>query len=469
MGVSIELPGDFLDQPVERASRIVAIDLMRKVDAARLRLIDPTDLEALHDFRVALRRLRSWTRAFRPHLSGSVDKKDLRRLKRVANATSTARDTEVQLEWLIAREEQLEPAERVGAAHLRRRLEMRKANADATLHSEIGRDLARATESLNASLPVYSIRARVDEPPRIHSMALAIAELVKGGAQSLRDHLRHVRSVDDQTLAHGARIEGKRLRYLLEPIADGVEGADDVIAGLKALQNVIGELHDAFVLSREVMTEAETSSPTDVGRPGIVALARALREREVNAFAELASLWLEGSDHARAFFDSVARLSAHLAAHRPRDTEIERKYLLHALPDRAHSCASEDIEQGYLPGAHLAERLRRVRQNGDTHCYRTVKVGFGIARTEIEEEAPAALFDAMWPLTEGHRVHKRRYAIPDESFVWEIDEFTDRDLVLAEVELPDPTISVAPPDWLAPYIVREVTGEPEYLNINLAG
>jgi CHAD domain-containing protein/CYTH domain-containing protein len=465
----MELPKDFLDQPVERASRIVALDLLRGVDATRLRLIDPTDVEALHDFRVALRRLRSWVRAFRPYISSSVRRKDRLRLKRVADATSSARDTEVQLEWLIGREERLEPAERVGAAHLRRRLELRKYDADRSLHHEISRDLARAADSLSLSLPGYAIRSRVDEAPRIHPMSAALADLVSRHAGCLRDRLRHVRSVDDQTLAHDARIEGKRLRYLLEPIADVVEGADDVIADLKVLQNVIGEMHDAYVLSREVMTEAETSAPTDVGRPGIVALARALREREIAAFEVLARDWLEGSESARVFFVSITQLATRLAAHKPRDTEIERKYLLHALPDRAQDAPAEDIEQGYVPGAHLAERLRRVRQNGDVHCYRTVKLGTGISRTEIEEEAPTQVFDAMWPLTEGHRIHKRRYAIADEPFVWEIDEFTDRDLVLAEVELPDATIPVAPPDWLAPYIVREVTGEPEYLNINLAG
>jgi CHAD domain-containing protein/CYTH domain-containing protein len=465
----MELPKDFLDQPVERASRIVALDLLRGVDATRLRLIDPTDIEALHDFRVAVRRLRSWIRAFRPYVSSSVGKKDRQRLQRVADATSTARDTEVQLAWLLSREEQLEPTERVGASHLRRRLELRKYDADASLHQEIARDLARAVDSLSLSLPVYAIRSRVDEPPRIHPMSAALADLVARHAGSLRDRLRHVRSVDDQVLAHDARIEGKRLRYLLEPVCEIIEGADDVIADLKVLQNVIGEMHDAYVLSREVMAEAETSSPTDVGRPGIVALARALREREIAAFEVLGRDWLEGCALSLAFFASVAQLTARLAAHKPRDTEIERKYLLHALPDRAHDAPSEDIEQGYVPGEHLAERLRRVRQNGDVHCYRTVKLGSGIQRTEIEEEAPPALFDAMWPLTEGHRIHKRRYAIADEPFVWEIDEFTDRELVLAEVELSDATTPVAPPDWLAPYIVREVTGEPEYLNINLAG
>ncbi|HZS61112.1 MAG TPA: CHAD domain-containing protein, partial [Gemmatimonadaceae bacterium] len=338
----MELPKDFLDQPVERASRIVALELLRGIESTRLRLIDPTDVEALHDFRVALRRLRSWIRAFRPYLSSSVSGRDRRRLSRVADATSSARDTEVQLEWLIAREEQMEPTERVGASHLRRRLELRKYDADASLHHEISRDLARVSDSLSESLPVYAIRLRVDEPARIHPMSMALADLVSRHATTLRDRLRHVRSVDDQTLAHDARIEGKRLRYLLEPVAETVEGADDVIADLKVLQNVIGDMHDAHVLSREVMAEAERSAPTDIGRPGIVALARALREREVTAYQVLARDWLEGTESARVFFASVSQLASHLAAHKPRDTEIERKYLLHALPDRAHDAPAEE-------------------------------------------------------------------------------------------------------------------------------
>ena len=52
--------------------------------------------------------------------------------------------------------------------------------------------------------------------------------------------------------------------------------------------------------------------------------------------------------------------------------------------------------------------------------------------------------------------------------MWEIDEFVDRELVLAEVELVSENQSATPPAWLASYIVREVTHEPEYLNVNLA-
>ena len=58
--------------------------------------------------------------------------------------------------------------------------------------------------------------------------------------------------------------------------------------------------------------------------------------------------------------------------------------------------------------------------------------------------------------------------MPEGELIWEVDEFTDRDLVLAEVELPSEDVKPGLPDWIAPYVVREVTGESEYANINLA-
>jgi CYTH domain-containing protein len=129
---------------------------------------------------------------------------------------------------------------------------------------------------------------------------------------------------------------------------------------------------------------------------------------------------------------------------------------------------AKEIAQGYLPGDRLIERLRRVKQGRSVKYYRTVKVGEGLVRTELEEETSREIFDAMWPLTAGRRVEKRRHVVPDGAVEWEIDEFVDRELVLAEVELKSPDANPAPPAWLAPFVVRDVTGEPEYLNLNLA-
>src|SRR5690606_8356193 len=93
--------------------------------------------------------------------------------------------------------------------------------------------------------------------------------------------------------------------------------------------------------------------------------------------------------------------------------EIERKYLLSALPPVAEASPWMDIEQGYLPGEVLVERLRRERDENGERRYRTVKAGSGLSRVELEEPATAELFDAMWVFTAGRRLRKRRYLVPD--------------------------------------------------------
>jgi dihydrofolate reductase/CYTH domain-containing protein len=148
--------------------------------------------------------------------------------------------------------------------------------------------------------------------------------------------------------------------------------------------------------------------------------------------------------------------------------EVECKYLLRAMPPAMPPAETAEVEQGWLPGERLAERLRRTVRGGETRWVRAVKSGRGVARLELEEETTRDVFEYLWPLTAGRRVRKRRHYVPAGTLTWEIDEFLDRELVLAEVELPAADHAVPIPDWLAPVLVREVTDEPAYLNLKLA-
>ncbi|OGU02079.1 MAG: hypothetical protein A2W29_10880 [Gemmatimonadetes bacterium RBG_16_66_8] len=148
--------------------------------------------------------------------------------------------------------------------------------------------------------------------------------------------------------------------------------------------------------------------------------------------------------------------------------EIERKYLLTGLPAMLRGANSLEVHQGWLPGTVLRERIRRLTDGGRERYYRTVKLGTGVERIEIEEETTPELFSQLWPLTEGRRVLKRRYQRRDHGLVWEVDVFDGRELVLAEVELPSAATAVEPPRWLRDSVVREVTGEAAYSNVNLA-
>ena len=149
--------------------------------------------------------------------------------------------------------------------------------------------------------------------------------------------------------------------------------------------------------------------------------------------------------------------------------EIERKYLLRALPAMPPVADVLEIDQGYIPGEKLMERLRRQRsRDGTVRYFRTVKLGTGVERMEIEDETDERIFGHLWQLTEGRRLRKRRYLVPVAIGTWEIDEFTDRTLVLAELEIERADSPVAIPDWLNPVLVREVTDESEYTNRSLA-
>ena len=151
------------------------------------------------------------------------------------------------------------------------------------------------------------------------------------------------------------------------------------------------------------------------------------------------------------------------------DREIERKYLLRALPERVASAQSVEVDQGYLPGVRINERIRRMRSPDTTRFFRTIKNGSGLERFELEEETTEEFFNTVWPLTRGARIFKRRYFVPEENVVWEIDEFLDRPgLWLAEVELESVDQRVKIPKWLEPVVEREVTEEREYTNRALA-
>ncbi|HEY2025526.1 MAG TPA: CHAD domain-containing protein, partial [Gemmatimonadaceae bacterium] len=98
--MSKELSLEDLGNSAANGAALVALRLLEDVGKRRDRLADPNAADALHDFRVALRRLRSWLRAFRPYLDDRVRRPTRRRLGRIADASNAGRDIEVQIAWL---------------------------------------------------------------------------------------------------------------------------------------------------------------------------------------------------------------------------------------------------------------------------------------------------------------------------------------------------------------------------------
>lgn len=482
---------DILEQAVERAARVVALRLLENATKARERLGDASDADALHDFRVAARRLRSWLRALEPWLDESLPTKAKRRLKKAAQLTGDSRDAEVHLEWLNEQRAVLNARQRRGLVWLIEQIESEKKQSDHTVATRSARCFDRAREALSGKLPVYGAHVDDEKESWHRQFGVVVAQLLREHVAALADSLTKIGGFEDEKAVHDTRIAGKRLRYLLEPIAEHVEGGPALVADLSKMQDTFGSWHDVHVFSNTIVRASE-SAAAEEGRSvseavvegedarralrtdrqhqirlGLLALAERLHERGQEAYADAREQWLGSGP---SFVERVESAAQSMLARATHGKEIERKYLLNELPVLPGDATVVEIEQGYVPGKEVRERLRRVRSvDGKAIRHvRTVKLGEGLVRTEVEEEISADLFARMWPLTRGRRVHKRRYATRSGRHTWEVDEFLDRDLVLAEVELSDPNEAIVLPEWLATVMARDVTDEREYSNASLA-
>jgi CHAD domain-containing protein len=329
-----ETPPGLLTRPPEEGARVLALSFLDQAAAAHPRLSDPSDTEALHDFRVALRRLRSSLRSYREALAGSLPRKLTRRLRNLAGATGPGRDTEVQVKWLRGRSRHLSAHHRAGLHWILARLEERMRDAYAEVLDLTPKEFPSLEEGLRRRLSVYRTEVHLDGSGSRPTLATATAAILRRQAAELREHLSAIEEVEDETEAHEARISAKRLRYLLEPLAGEVPGglATGVVKQLKSLQDLLGELHDAHVLETELLQAVETASAERARRlfdlslthppdeaalrlerrrpyePGLIAVARLNRERRDLLFVQVRAGWLFGLGND--FFDEVDALAA---------------------------------------------------------------------------------------------------------------------------------------------------------------
>ena len=485
-----ELTKDMLDRRPEETVRLLALSLIETAEEALERIGNREDVEALHDFRVALRRLRSIMRAYRAFLKDSISRKLTDQVADLASATNAGRDAEVLIDWLKGVEPLLLPGQLTGYQWLLGRLEQKKEGA----YSEVARGTSRRFKKLKSQLTdrllVYQLSIEMDPVTPVSTFRQKTGDLVLEHLEDLKSSLEAVQAPEDEEHAHRARIRGKRLRYLLEPLRHEIPAARSLVKQLKRLQDILGGLNDLRVLSDEIASALEVAatervrrlhehavSPTEEGTAhallndpdetaGLLGLVELVRDNRNRLFEDLRREWLGGRGNR--FFDSVSEFGRALRSQAASGIEIERKYLLSALPEKARVEKGVWVSQGWLPGDAINERIRRVRTEEGERYYRTIKIGTKLSRIEMEEQIPRSLFRTLWPLTEGLRIRKRRYVVEEDGLTWEIDRFADMELVMAEVELPSEETEVEPPEWLAPHVVEEVTGRKEYQNLYLA-
>lgn len=144
--------------------------------------------------------------------------------------------------------------------------------------------------------------------------------------------------------------------------------------------------------------------------------------------------------------------------------EIERKYLIHTLPENLENYPHRIIEQGYLS----TEPVVRIRRDNDEYVLTYKSKGL-MVREEYNLPLTKDSYMHLREKIDGRLIIKKRYLIPlSNELTIELDIFGGdlAPLMLAEVEFPNETSanSFTPPKWFG----EDVTFSGEYHNSRLS-
>jgi CHAD domain-containing protein/CYTH domain-containing protein len=454
-----------LSHPAPDAARALALGFLVRIADAREQLrLDATNVEAVHNARVAITRLRATLRAYHEVLGRAFSKRGRRALRRVNRALGEVRDLDVQRTWLTQHLDAMPELAQHGARALGADLDRKRDKHAQRIDALLTRHFDANLESWQHRLRHYNERRIVGEPVLVEPLAAVVVQQLHHALHRLEQAVKEAAEHPDSERVHAARIAIKRVRALLVPWLNEVPAVRPLYDTLSDAQDAIGQSRDAHLLALRARRFARNHVADE---PALSALADCCDDEHERLSSALAGSWL--AEVHMAVMRLVPETALALSAIARADHEIERKFLLSAAPPHATRVPGIRIAQGWLPGEKLRERLRRsVHADGTVEWTRTVKVGTGVARIEVEESTEPLLFESLWPLTAAARVEKVRYTVTDGAFSWEVDVFLDRELVLVEVELPSTDTLVSFPEWLAPFVVREVTGEAAYINAHLA-
>ena len=263
------------------------------------------DREHVHRMRVAARRLRSILGLCGEDWPAETVDAWKRPVRRLARRLGAARDTDVQIEFLVDFMYEAPKAARPGLERLLLRLQQRRAKEQRRVVAALERfERSGLVESMRRSLRAQLVRARLGR-----SAAPGALALLKAG-RAVASRLENLLSYDDAVPAagksaelHEMRIATKRLRYTLDTFSPFF--ATDLkfaVSAAKEVQRLLGEIHDADVWLDYLPAYASRERERTLAyfgherafkrlQPGLDALERHCRARRDEMHATFVHCW----------------------------------------------------------------------------------------------------------------------------------------------------------------------------------
>lgn len=231
-------------------NRTPAVLLDEQASALRTRLgaVLDGDSEAVHDARVATRRIRELLTLV-PLVPGRDGERDVAAsYKKVGRALGVVRDIDVQIALIRS----LEGHAAQTAPSL---VVVRQDHERARLRGM--RRLIKTVERLEIDSLLDAVSA--EHPAGLRNRLGAsgwrqqLRQLVLERSRTAAERIAHATGVYFPNRVHSARIAIKKLRYALEIMqVTGLTDADEAVKSLRKAQGILGDLHDRHALSKSL-------------------------------------------------------------------------------------------------------------------------------------------------------------------------------------------------------------------------
>lgn len=210
-----------------------------------------SDIEELHDMRVATRRMRAAFNLFGPAYRRKTIKPLLAGLKATGRALGPVRDLDVFIEKLEQYQNSLLPEDQAQFEAFLDAWRQRRARARQKMLNYLDSKSYKNFKKSFYKFVTTSGKGTLPTKEQVPPMPQELRHVVPGLVYSAYDNVRAFETVLDsapiETL-HQLRISFKGLRYTLEFIEEVLgDGKEMIIAEVKALQDHLGDLNDADV------------------------------------------------------------------------------------------------------------------------------------------------------------------------------------------------------------------------------
>jgi len=239
---------------LQAAGYRMALGLIESIHERRDNVAPGADIEELHQFRVASRRLRAVLRATRPAFGREALTPLNRAARDMTRETNAVRDLDVMLEAF-----QGFSAPR-RTPDLWRRMLADRDDREREMHRALAGDaFAQFQREADAFLAdLHPIRHPIPRKWARRRVREAAPELVDRGLHRVLGRQEGVSAGAEASL-HELRLDCKRLRYTSELLGAGIDGIKErIVKPVKAMQESLGDWNDADVHGAYVARYAES-------------------------------------------------------------------------------------------------------------------------------------------------------------------------------------------------------------------